>query len=254
LIPINLDGLQYGTITSRNRVIDMEVVMQARDVMVSPVITVGANATVRQVAQTLLAQRISAVPVVDADNKVLGIVTEGDLMHRAEAGTERRYSWWLRLLTGDAQLATDYVKSHAVKVSDIMTREVVTAAPETPLHDIAMLLEEKQIKRLPIVNQQGQLVGIVSRANLLQAIASAKPTLAISPPDATIRKRLLEELKKQSWAHTFNLNATVQNGVVDLWGFAPSAAERTAIRVAAEAIPGVVVVNDHLLETPAFVY
>jgi CBS domain-containing protein len=228
--------------------------MQARDVMVSPVITVDANATVREVAQLLLDRRISAVPVVDADNKILGIVTEGDLIHRAEAGTERPYSWWLRLLTGDAQLATDYVKSHAVKVDDIMTRDVVTAAPETPLHEIAMRLEDNQIKRVPIVNQLGQLVGIVSRANLLQAIASARPKLEVSLSDASIRKRLLEELKKQSWAHTFNLNATVRNGVVDLWGFAPSVAERTAIRVAAEAIPGVVTVNDHLLETPTFVY
>ncbi|MBR0883021.1 CBS domain-containing protein [Bradyrhizobium japonicum] len=228
--------------------------MQVRDVMVSPVITVDANATVREVAQLLLARRISAVPVIDADNKILGIVTEGDLIHRAEAGTERPYSWWLRLLTGDAQLATDYVKSHAVKVNDIMTRDVVTAAPETPLHEIAMLLENNQIKRVPIVDQQGQLVGIVSRANLLQAIASARPKLDVSLSDASIRKRFLEEIKKQCWAHTLNLNATVRNGVVDLWGFAPSVAERTAIRVAAEAIPGVVTVNDHLLETPTFVY
>lgn len=228
--------------------------MQAHDVMIAPVVTVGANATVREVARILLERRISAVPVVDADNKILGIVTEGDLMHRTESGTERHYAWWLRLLTGDAQMATDYVKSHAIKVEDIMTREVVTATPETPLSDIAMLLEERQIKRVPIVNKQGQLVGIVSRANLLQAIASARPKLEISLSDSTIRKKFLEEIKKQPWAHTFNLNATVQNGIIDIWGFAPSAAERTAIRVAAEAIPGVVLVNDHLLETPAFVY
>jgi CBS domain-containing protein len=133
--------------------------MQAQDVMVSPVVTIGANASVRQAAQILLERRISAVPVVDADNKILGIVTEGDLMHRTEAGTERPYAWWLRLLTGDAQMATDYVKSHARKVEDIMTREVVTAVPDTPLHDVAMLLEKRQIKRVPIVNKQGQLVG-----------------------------------------------------------------------------------------------
>lgn len=175
-------------------------------------------------------------------------------MHRAEAGTERPYSWWLRVLIDDAQLATDYVKSHAIKVDDIMTRDVVTAAPETPAHDIAVLLEKNQIKRVPIVNEQGQLVGIVSRANLLQAIASAKPTFDISLPDSIIRRTLLDELKKQPWSHTFNLNVTVQNGIVDLWGFAPSVAERTAICVAADAIPGVVMVNDHLLETPAFVY
>ncbi|WP_128923872.1 CBS domain-containing protein [Bradyrhizobium guangxiense] len=228
--------------------------MQAQDVMIAPVVTVGADATVRHVAKILLERHISAVPVVDADNNILGIVTEGDLLHRSESGTERQYAWWLRLLAGDAQMANDYVKSHAVKVKDIMTREVVTASPETPLSDIAMLLENRQIKTVPIVNRQGQLVGIVSRANLLQAVASARPKLEISLPDATIRKKFLDEIKNQPWAHTFNLNATVKDGVIDLWGFAPSVAERTAIRVAAEAIPGVVLVNDHLLETPAFVY
>ncbi|MTV15458.1 MULTISPECIES: CBS domain-containing protein [Bradyrhizobium] len=228
--------------------------MQARDVMVSPVIAVDSNATVQRVASLLLQHRISAVPVVGKESELVGIVTESDLMHRTEAGTERPYSWWLRLLAGDAQMASDYVRSHAVKIADIMTREVVTAGPETPLHEIAMLLEKHGIKRVPIVDGTGHLLGIVSRANLLQAVASARPKLEISPADSVIRKKLLGELRGQPWAHTFNLTATVQNGVVDLWGYAPSAAERTAIRVAAEAIPGVVAVNDHLLETPIMVY
>ncbi|MCP1752283.1 CBS domain-containing protein [Bradyrhizobium elkanii] len=228
--------------------------MQARDVMVSPVITENSNATVRQVASLLLQHRISAVPVVGKDGELVGIVTESDLMHRTEAGTERPYSWWLRLLVGDAQMASDYVKSHAVKIADIMTRKVVTAAPDTPLHEIAMLLEKHGIKRVPIVDEAGHLLGIVSRANLLQAVASARPKLEMSPADSVIRKRLLGELHGQPWAHTFNLTATVQNGIVDLWGYAPSAAERTAIRIAAEAIPGVVAVNDHLMETPIMAY
>ncbi|WP_333936787.1 CBS domain-containing protein [Bradyrhizobium sp. CCBAU 65884] len=183
--------------------------MQARDIMVSPVVTVGPHASVQQVAKILLERRISAVPVVDPDSKVLGIVSEGDLMHRAASGTERTYSWWLGWLTGDAELATDYVRSHSAKVQDIMTRDVATALPETSLNDIAKLLEERQIKRVPIVNGEGQLVGIVSRSNLLQAIASAKPKLEVSLPDAAIRRRFFDELKNQPWAHTLNVNATV---------------------------------------------
>ncbi|MCP1972665.1 CBS-domain-containing membrane protein [Bradyrhizobium elkanii] len=228
--------------------------MQARDVMVSPVITVRASATVRHVASILLKHRISAVPVVDDGGKVIGVVTESDLLHRTEAGTERPYSWWLGLLTGDAQMASDYVRSHAVKVNDVMTREVVTTGPETPLHEIAMLLEKHGIKRIPIVDRNDQLVGIVSRANLLQAVATARPKLEIALSDSAIRQKFLAEIRQQPWAHTFNLNVTVQNGVVDLWGYAPSADERAAVRVAAEAIPGVVLVNDHLLETPMLVY
>jgi CBS domain-containing protein len=228
--------------------------MQARDVMVSPVITVGEHATVREVANILLNKRISAVPVVDNADKVVGIVTESDLMHRAEAGTERAYSWWLHFLTDDATIAADYVKSHAAKVQDVMTSDVVTAAPETPLDEIATLLEERRIKHVPIVNKDGNLVGIVSRANLIQAVASARPKLEVSLPDSTIRQQLLGELKKHSWAHTHNLSMTVTNGIVDLWGYAESGEERKAIRVIAEAIPGVTLVNDHLAVSSTFVY
>ena len=143
--------------------------MQARDVMVSPVITVTRSAAVRDVAKILLKERISAVPVVDDASKVIGIVTEGDLIHRAEAGTERRDSWWVRFLTDGATIATDYAKSHARRVEDVMTTEVVTAAPEMPLHEIATLFEERGIKRVPIVDKEGNLVGIVSRANLISS-------------------------------------------------------------------------------------
>jgi CBS domain-containing protein len=224
--------------------------MQARDVMVSPVITASKTATVREIAKLLLEKRISAVPVVDDAGKLVGILTESDLMRRVEAGTEHPYSWWVHFLAGDATVAADYVKSHAVKIEDVMTSNVVTAAPETPLHEIATLLEEQQIRRVPIVDKVGNLVGIVSRANLIQIVASARPKLEMTLPDSTIRQKLLSELKKQSWVHTHNLGVTVTNGVVDLWGYAQSGDERRAIRVAAEAIPGVIVVNDHLADSP----
>ena len=228
--------------------------MQARDVMASPVITVGKTATVRDVAKILLGNHISAVPVVDNVGKVVGIVTESDLMHRAEAGTEHPYSWWVHFVAGDATVAADYVKSHAAKIEDVMTSDVVTATPETPLHEIATLLEEHQIRRVPIVDKLGNLVGIVSRANLIQVVASARPKLEMTLPDSTIRQKLLDELKKQSWAHTHNLGVTVTNVIVDRWGYAESGDQRKAIRVAAEAIPGVTVVNDHLADSSTFVF
>ncbi len=228
--------------------------MKARDVMVSPVITVSESSTVRDLAKILLANRISAVPVVDSVGKVVGIVSEADLMHRAEAGTERPASWWLSLISGDRAVATEYVQSHAAKVKDVMTANVQTAQPDTPLVEIADMFEEKHIKRVPIVNPAGELIGIVSRANIIQAIASARPKLEISLPDTKIREKLITELKKHSWTHIHKLNVTVTNGVVDLWGFVQSEKERQAIRVTAEAIPGVVAVNDHLMQEPAFLY
>ena len=227
--------------------------MKARDVMVSPVITMGEDDTVRDVAQLLLDKRISAVPIVDAAGKLVGIVTESDLMRRAEAGTEHPYSW-LGFFLGDRVAAADYVRSHATKVKDLMTRDVKTATPETPLFEIVDLFEENHIKRVPIVSTGGDLIGIVSRANILQAIASARPQLEIKPTDAAIREKLLQELKQQPWAHPHRLNITVKDGVVELWGRVESETERRAITVAAERIPGVTAVNDHLLREVGFAY
>lgn len=220
--------------------------MLVRDVMVAPVITVDPSATVQEVAKLFLEKHISAVPVVDGKGKLAGIVSEGDLLHRVEAGTERHRSWWLRALIHSDTLAAEYVKSHGRKVSDVMTRDVITASPKTPLHEVASLMEKNAIRRLPIV-ENGQLVGIVSRANLLQAVASARQLPDTTPSDTAIRDRILAGLKKEVWAHTGLLNVTVSNGVVDLWGLAESEAERKAIRVAAESTPGVGAVHDNLV-------
>ncbi|MBI5318979.1 CBS domain-containing protein [Bradyrhizobium sp.] len=228
--------------------------MNAQDVMVSPVVTVGENATVQEVAKLLIGQRISAVPVVDAAGKLAGIVTESDLMRRAEIGTERHYSWWLWMLADARTLAADYVKSHANSVKDVMTSNVKTVAPDTPLHEVAELFEKNHIKRVPVVNKNGELVGIVSRANIIQAVASVRPRLEVSLPDVAIRTRLLDELKKQPWAHAHKLNVTVTDGVVELWGFIETEQERQAIKVAVESIPGVTGITDHLMRTPAFGY
>ena len=223
--------------------------MKARDVMVAPVITVKPSSTVREVAKTVVDRRISAVPVVDDAGKVVGIISEGDLMHRAETGTERRYRWWIRLVGGDASLPTDYIKAHARRAADIMTQNVITATPETPLDEIAVLLERNSIKRVPIV-REGQLVGIVSRANLVQALATMPRGLEIPFSDTNIREKLLSHLKEQPWADTHLLNVIVTDGVVSLWGVTSSESERKAIRVAAEATPGVRAVNNHLAREP----
>ena len=223
--------------------------MKARDVMVAPVVTVKPYSTVKEVAKTLVDRRISAVPVVDDVGKLVGIISEGDLMHRSETGTERQYRWWIRLVEGDASLPADYIKAHGRKAADIMTQNVITAAPDTALDEVAITMEKNSIKRVPIV-RDGQLVGIVSRANLVQALATMPKGLEIPLSDSQIREKLLSHLKEQPWADTHPLNVTVTDGVVSLWGIASSETERKAIRVAAEATPGVRAVNDHLARGP----
>lgn len=220
--------------------------MKARDVMVSPVITLKPTTTVKEAAKLFLDRHISAAPVVDEKGKVIGIVSEGDLLHRVEAGTETQRPWWLRILASEEAVAQDYIRTHGRRVEDVMTRDVITVSPDTPLQEIANLLESKRIKRVPVLSN-GQLVGIVSRANIIQAVASARKGLEIPVSDSAIRERLLAHLNAQPWAHTFLLNVTVNDGVVDLWGSARSEVEKKAIRVAAESIPGVRAVNDHLI-------
>jgi CBS domain-containing protein len=223
--------------------------MKARDVMTLGVFTVKPTMSVKDVARLFVEQRISGVPVVDDQRKLVGIISEGDLIHRSEISTEQRRPWWLVLMAGDEGLAAEYIKAHAKRVSDVMTRTVITATPDTPLHEIAEKMEKYGIKRLPIL-RDGKLVGIVSRANLVQAIATSGSQRDVPLSDATIREKLLALLNRQSWAHATLLNATVSGGVVDLWGFVESDTERKAIRVAAEATPGVRAVNDHMTARP----
>lgn len=224
--------------------------MRAADLMTADVVTVDEDATVQEAAALMLRHHISALPVVDRTGKLVGIVSEGDLMRRAELGTERERSWWLELLTANRDLATDYAKAHGRKVGEVMTRKVITAAPDTPLNEIALLLEKHGIKRVPILDH-GRLVGIVARANLLQALAGL--TLAKPAPkadkDAEIREEVLARLKAAPW-RPWLLNVTVHDAVVDLWGIADGAEEKTAAGVVAENAPGVVSVNNHIIVRP----
>jgi len=219
--------------------------MRAQDIMTPHVITVDPDLDVRAVAGILIKNSISAVPVVGANGKLLGIVSEGDLVRRIETGTEHQRSWWLELFTSNQARAIDFVKSHARKAKDVMTRDIVSAGPDTPVQEIANLLERYGIKRVPII-KNGQVIGIVSRANLVQALASYEPTLAtVQPTDEKMRREIISNLGVQPWGKGL-VNVIVQDGVVDLWGFVDNESERQALRVAAEATPGVRAVNDQL--------
>ena len=173
--------------------------MLAMDVMTSEVITVDENATVPEAARLLAEHGISAVPVVDKHRRVIGMVSEGDLLHRAETGTERRRSWWLEMVSSTNKLAGEYIKSHSGKVEDVMTRDVLSVTEETPVADIAVLLETNRIKRVPVL-RDGKLVGIVSRANLVRALAMTINAAGngAEADDRSIRDRLLAELKAQN--------------------------------------------------------
>ncbi|MBZ0146449.1 MAG: CBS domain-containing protein [Pseudorhodoplanes sp.] len=220
--------------------------MKARDVMSSPVIAVGPDFAIVDVAKLFLDRNISGAPVVDDDGVVVGIIAEGDLIFRSEIGTERPHPDWFRQMAREEFLATEYVKAQARLVKDVMQRRVITASPEATLNEICALMENNSIKRVLIISD-GDVVGIVTRSNILQALASGPKDLEISVSDLQIRTDLLAHLSQQRWAHLSRLNIIVHDrGVVDLWGFATSEVEKQALRVAAENTAGVCTVNDHV--------
>jgi CBS domain-containing protein len=221
--------------------------MLAKDIMTSTVVTVTPDARVDGVARLLLKHHISGVPVVGAEDEVLGIVSEGDLMRRVETGTERRRSWWLSLIAGSEDLARDYVKAHGQRAADVMSREVVTVTEDTPVDTIARLLEERRIKRVPVV-RGGRLVGIVSRADLLRGLATRGSQAESPTADRLIRERLLAALRREPWVTPAHITVVVNDGVVHLWGLVGSEEERQALRVAAREVSGVRAVEDHLFQ------
>jgi CBS domain-containing protein len=229
------------------------MVMRAADVMTSEVITISEDASVQNVANLLAEHGISGVPVVDRNSRVIGMVSEGDLLHRAETGTERRRSWWLDMVASTNRLAGEYVKSRSGQVQDVMTRDVISVTEETPVSDIAILLETNRIKRVPVL-RDGKLVGIVSRANLVRALAMTinEPTSGAEADDRAMRDQLLAELKAQKWAEVSPSNVTVKDGVVHLWSSYYSEQEKRALIVAATNIPGVRRVEDHMRPVAAY--
>jgi CBS domain-containing protein len=216
--------------------------MLARDVMTSPVITAKTGSSVKEVEKILLVNRISAVVVIDEAGQLAGIITKGDLMRF----TERQHPRWFAAFCDEESLLNEYLKAHASNVRDVMMKVVITAAPDTPLDRIAALFEKHAIRRVPIV-ENGNLIGIVSRANLLQSLAADQPSPDTPLPDSLVRDKLLAHLEAQPWAHASLLNVAVHDGVVDLSGFTLSPLEKDAVRIAAENTPGVRAVNDKLV-------
>ena len=227
--------------------------MKAADVMATSVISVRLDTPVTKIAEVLLANRISAVPVVNDKDVLVGIVSEGDLIRRVEAGTERHRSWWLELLTGKETLAHEFVMSHARAAADVMTRPVISVTPDTSLGDIASLLEKHRIKRVPVA-VNGKIVGIVSRANLIQALVSQAKVQEPPVDDAVLHDNIVNALRAKPWVDPSTINVIVNDGSVELWGIVDSETEKNAIRVAVEVMPGVrrvanKLVVEHLMST-----
>ncbi|KDR24734.1 histidine kinase [Caballeronia zhejiangensis] len=221
--------------------------MRAADIMTTSIVSASPDMSVRQAAGTMVFAGISGMPVIDEEGKLLGIVTEGDLMHRAEIGTGvKQRAWWLELVASTRELASQYVKEHARKVSDVMTTDVATVSETCPVADIAELLERKRIKRVPVL-RDGKVVGVVSRANLIRALVTMAPELPVDADitDHSIREAVIAAMSGHPWALARE-NVIVENGTVHLWMTVTNDDEAKAVRVAAENAPGVKEVVTHV--------
>jgi CBS domain-containing protein len=219
--------------------------MRAHQIMTRQVITIGAEASIVDAANIMLDKHISGLPVVDETGRLVGIVSQGDFIRRAEIGTQRKRDRWLKFLVGPGRAAFDFVRERGRKVGEIMTPDPCTVTEDATLEGIVELMERNHVKRLPVLRGD-KLAGIVTRTNLLQAVAG----LARDVPDPTadddhIRNRIISSIEKSDWA-PFGLGVIVANGIVHLSGLITNEKSRQAAIVAAENVTGVTKVHDHL--------
>lgn len=221
--------------------------LTAADVMTSPVLSVSPDASLAEAIGLMLERHISGLLVLDADGEMLGVITEGDLLRRHEIATTQHRSWLSHLFTSSGKQAAAFTRTHGRRVRDVMTEQVIAVSEATPLVDIVELMEERGIKRLPVL-RNGRAVGVVSRADVLRAVlAVAENPLPSATDDATIGQTIHAALQAEAWAPTTTIDVSVHDGVVELNGIVTSDGERRAITVIAENTPGVKQVVDQLV-------
>jgi CBS domain-containing protein len=220
--------------------------MQVKDAMTTNVIGIQSEASIAQAIEIMLRSHISALPVFDEKQALAGILSEGDLLRRAELGTEKRRPRWLEFLIGPGSFASAYVHTHGRKVDEVMTTNVVTIEPTAPLGEAVDLMNHHNIKRLPVM-QNGFVIGIIARADLLRAMAALLPTPSKISTDTEIRASILDQLKQQDWTPIASIAVDVRQGVVELRGSFSDERQRQAIKVIVENVPGVTAIHDHLI-------
>jgi CBS domain-containing protein len=227
--------------------------MEAQEVMTRDVVTVGPDATVGEIAALLVRHRISGVPVVSGDQQLIGIVTQTDLAHRSETGTEKRRKWWLEVFADPDVKAREYVKSHGLRARDIMTRFVVSVPQNESLGEVADVLDSHRIRQVPVVSK-GRIVGMISRADIVRKLAETKAAASDARLDnGALQKAIWDQIKAQPWLRSALVNLSVQDGVVELWGAVDSSEQRQALRVLVEGVNGVRRVEDHVSLLPTVV-
>jgi CBS domain-containing protein len=227
--------------------------MKAHEVMTRDVVTVDPETTVGEIAAILVRDRISAVPVVSRDGQLLGIVSQTDLAHRSETGTEKRRKWWLEVFADPDAKAREYIKSHGLRAQDVMTRHIVSVSEGATLAEMADVLDAHRIRQVPVLSD-GRLAGMISRADLVRKLAEVKVAAPATRPDnGALQKAIWHEIRSQPWLKTAFVNLAVKDGVVELWAAVDSEEQRRALKILVEGVDGVQKVEDHVSLFPKVV-
>ncbi len=220
--------------------------MIAADLMSRSVVAISPDAPLAQAIQLMTDRRVSGLPVIDAEGRAVGMLTEGDLLRRVETGTEGKAPGWFASFFFPGQQAERYVHTHGRRVAEVMTQDVISVEEETPLAEVVALMQRRRIKRLPVLRGD-KVVGIISRADLVRVVGDALAEGAVTADDTAIRKSIIEEIAQAPWAPRTSVSVAVENGVVLLDGCVFDMRGRSAIGVLAENVPGVKRVENRLI-------
>jgi CBS domain-containing protein len=222
--------------------------VKAQDIMTRAVVTVGPHTLVPDIAAMMVEKRISGMPVVTEGGEIIGIVSQSDLLHRVETGTERqgRRKWWMLNLADADALAREYAKAHGLRAQDVMSRYVISVHEDAQLRDVAEILDTHRIKRVPVL-QSGRLVGIITRGDLVRALSQVQTSKsAKTVDDAALHKTLHDRIRAQPWVNESYISVTVNHGVVELWGFVDTVDQHSALRALVEETNGVARLEDKI--------
>jgi CBS domain-containing protein len=226
---------------------DQEDRMRVKDVMTTKIVSVSPEATVAEAIGLMVHSHVSGLPVFDANGRLVGVLSEGDLLRRIEIGTAKK-THWLEYLFRPGHLADVYKQTHGRKVEDMMSTDVSSIDQSLPLESAVSLMEKRRFKRLPVMDGD-KLVGIITRADFIRALGSfvTQAYEESAASDTEIRSRILKETQHQSWAPKGTLDVDVKDGIVQLRGTLTDERQRDAIKVLAENVPGVREIHDHLI-------
>lgn len=214
--------------------------MKASDVMTREVKIIGPDKSAQAAAKLMIDNRISGLPVVSDNGEVIGMLSESDLMHRVELGTDDKSGSWSLLFSDPSSIAEKFKKSHGRKVHDIMARPVISVDAEADLGEVADMLDFRKINRVPVMRGE-QLVGIITRSDLVRAFSRADTSAVLARANVEAIHQLIDQrLKALSWLDATYLNLTILDGVVHLSGYVQSKQHLDALKILIGETPGVV--------------